>query len=68
LNRSEIKKIERKVKTKGLTLVPIRLFINEKGLAKIEIAVAQGKKIHDKREDLKAKDAKREMDRRVKSY
>lgn len=68
LNKSEIKKIERKVKTKGLTLVPIRLFINEKGLAKLEIAVAQGKKIHDKREDLKAKDAKREMDRRIKKY
>lgn len=68
LNKSEIKKIERKVKTKGLTLVPIRLFINEKGLAKLEIAVAQGKKIHDKREDLKAKDAKREMDRRMKSF
>lgn len=66
LNRTEINKIEKKVKTKGLTLVPIRLFINEKGKAKLEIAVAQGKKIHDKREDLKAKDAKREMDRRVK--
>lgn len=66
LNRSEINKIEKKVKTKGLTLVPIRLFINEKGKAKLEIAVAQGKKIHDKREDLKAKDAQREMDRRMK--
>lgn len=66
LNRTEINKIEKKVKTKGLTLVPIRLFINEKGKAKLEIAVAQGKKIHDKREDLKAKDAKREMDRRMK--
>jgi len=48
--------------------VPIRLFINEKGKAKIDIAVAQGKKLHDKREDLKGKDAKREMDRNLKNF
>ena len=66
LNKSEISKIDRKIKAKGLTLVPVKLFINKKGLAKLEIAIAKGKKIHDKREDLKLKDAKREMDRRLK--
>ena len=65
LNRSEINKIDRKIKAKGLTLVPVSLFINNKGLAKLEIALAKGKKIHDKREDLKKKDAKREMDRKL---
>ena len=66
LNRTEINKIERKIKAKGLTLVPVSLFINNKGLAKLEIALAKGKKIHDKREDLKQKDAKREIERRIK--
>ena len=66
LNRSEINKIDRKIKSKGLTLVPVSLFINKKGLAKLEIALAKGKKIHDKREDLKKKDAKREMERKIK--
>ena len=66
LNRSEINKIDRKIKAKGLTLVPVSLFINNKGLAKLEIALAKGKKIHDKREDLKKKDAKREVERRLK--
>lgn len=68
LNRIEIDKINKKLKTKGLTLVPLRLFINEKGKAKLDIAVAQGKKLHDKRQDLKAKDDKREMDRKLKAY
>ena len=68
LNRIEINKIDKKLKTKGLTLVPIKLFINGKGRAKLDIAVAQGKKIHDKREDMKIKDAKREMDRVKKEF
>ena len=68
LNRTEITKIEKKLKNKGLTLVAIKLFINEKGKAKLDIAVAQGKKLHDKREDMKDKDAKREMDRLKKDY
>jgi SsrA-binding protein len=63
LNATEIGKIERKIKTKGYALVPYKLFINERGFAKLEIALAQGKKLHDKREDLKEKDAKREIDR-----
>ena len=65
LNRSEINKIDRKIKSKGLTLVPINLFINKKGLAKVEIALAKGKKIYDKREDLKKKDAKGEIEKKI---
>jgi len=68
LNRTEITKIEKKLKNKGLTLVAIKLFINGKGKAKLDIAVAQGKKLHDKREDMKDKDAKREMDRLKKDF
>ena len=63
LKRSEIKKLESKAEEKGYTLVPTRLFINEKGLAKLEIAVARGKKLHDKRDSIKERDAKRELDR-----
>ena len=65
LNRSEINKIDRKIKSTGLTLVPINLFINKKGLAKVEIALAKGKKIYDKREDIKKKDAKREIEKKI---
>lgn len=67
LNRIELNKINKKIKAKGLTIVPLKLFINNKGLAKIDIALAKGKKIHDKREDLKSKDAKREIDRNIKN-
>lgn len=63
LNRKELDKWESKIKTQGLTIVPTKLFINSSGIAKLEIALAKGKKIHDKREDLKNKDAKRELDR-----
>ncbi len=63
LNRKEIDKIVKKVVATSLTIVPTRLFINDKGLAKLEIAIARGKKYHDKREDLKQKDDKREMDK-----
>jgi SsrA-binding protein len=68
LNRSEINKIARKLKLKGLALVPYKMFMSPKGHAKIEIKLAQGKKTHDKREDLKAKDDKREMDRKMKDF
>ncbi|MFZ6011655.1 MAG: SsrA-binding protein SmpB [Bacteroidota bacterium] len=61
LKRSELKKIESKVDEKGLTLVPTRLFINDRGFAKLEIALARGKKLHDKRESIKERDAKREL-------
>lgn len=66
LNRKEINKIERFLKVKGNTLIPLRLFLSEKGWAKIEIACAQGKKLHDKRNDLKEKDDKRDMERAMK--
>tara|TARA_B100000508_G_scaffold118450_1_gene98618 strand:- start:131830 stop:132288 length:459 start_codon:yes stop_codon:yes gene_type:complete len=68
LNKQEIKKLEKKMNTKGFTIVPLRLFINQKGLAKLDIALAQGKKLHDKRQDLKEKDDKRAMDRIKKEY
>lgn len=68
LNRKEINKLDKKMKTKGFTIVPLRLFINNKGLAKIEIALAKGKKLHDKRQDLKEKDDQRTMDRIKKEY
>ena len=63
LKSRELRKIERKVKETGLTIIAIKVFINERGLAKAEIAVAKGKKEYDKRETLKRKDAVREMDR-----
>ncbi|PWL24678.1 MAG: SsrA-binding protein [Fluviicola sp. XM-24bin1] len=68
LNRKEINKIEKFLKVKGNALIPLRMFISEKGWAKLEIATAQGKKLHDKRQDLKEKDDKRAMDRAMKSY
>jgi SsrA-binding protein len=63
LNRTEINKIHKQLKTKGVTVVPLRLFLSKSGYAKIEISVAKGKKLYDKREDLKLKDSKRDMDR-----
>jgi SsrA-binding protein len=68
LNKLELSKIHKKLKNKGLTIVPIKLFINDNGWAKINIALAKGKKIHDKREDLKSKDAQREIDRKLKNF
>lgn len=63
LNKKEIAKLERGTKETGFTIVPYRMFINEKGLAKVVIALAKGKKQYDKRESLKEKDDRREMDR-----
>ena len=63
LNRQELNKMLGKVKEKGNSIIPISLFINEKGKAKLEIALAKGKKIYDKRESIKEKDLKRDMDR-----
>lgn len=62
LNKREIKKIETQTSEKGKTLVPLKMYINESGLAKMEIGVAQGKKLYDKRADIAQKDAKRRMD------
>ncbi len=63
LNKKEIRKIVAKTEEKGLTIIPTRLFINDRGLAKLEFAIAKGKKLHDKRDSIKDKDLKREMDR-----
>jgi SsrA-binding protein len=66
LQRRELKKIESKLKEKGYTLIPLRIYFNEKGLAKIEIGLAKGKKLHDKRESIRQKDVEREMKRYLK--
>lgn len=63
LNRKELKKLFTKVKEKGFTIIPTFLFINKNGLAKLEIGLAKGKKLYDKRESLKEKDTQRELDR-----
>lgn len=63
LKRDELKKLERKLKDTGLTVVPLKMFISSSGYAKIDIALARGKKLHDKRHSLKEKDQKREADR-----
>lgn len=63
LSKKELNKLMKKTETQGTTIVPVRLFINERGKAKLEIALAKGKKLYDKREDIKEKDLKREMER-----
>jgi len=63
MKKSELKKLQSKVEEKGLALIPIRIFINDRGLAKLEIALARGKKTHDKREGIKERDIKRELSR-----
>ena len=68
LNKRELKKLEREVNIKGNSIIPLRLFVNDKGLAKLEIALAKGKKLYDKRETIKDRDHKRQLDRIKKSY
>jgi len=63
LTARELRKIERKVKEGGLTVIAIKVFINDRGLAKAEIAISRGKKEYDKRETLKRRDSERELDR-----
>ena len=63
LNQNELSKLERKYTEKGFTIIPTRCFVNENGLAKVEIALARGKKLFDKRESLKKQDIKRDIDR-----
>lgn len=63
LTRNELNKLGKKVKEKGFTIVPVRLYFSERGLAKLEIALAQGKKSFDKRHSIKEKDTKRDLDR-----
>ena len=66
LQKREIKKIESKLKEKGYTLIPLRIYFSEKALVKMEIGLAKGKKLHDKRETIKQKDVEREMKRYLK--
>ena len=66
LHKQEIRKLIGYTTIKGLTLVPLKMYINEEGRAKVEIAVARGKKNYDKREDIAKRDAKRDMDRKMK--
>lgn len=66
LKRQEINKWQKKVKEKGFTIVPYRLYLNERGLAKLEIVLVQGKKNYDKRDTIKARDNKRALDRALK--
>ncbi len=68
LNKRELKSLEKSIDTKGLTIIPLRLFTNEKGLAKLEIGLCRGKKTYDKRESLKEQDTKRDIDRIKKSF
>ena len=63
LNKRELKKLLKEVNTSGLTIIPLRLFLNEKGLAKLDIALAKGKKLYDKRDTIKDRDNKRNLDR-----
>lgn len=66
LNKKELKKLEKEVQNKGLTIIPLRLFTNEKGIAKLDIALCKGKKIYDKRNSIKDRDVKRDLDRLMK--
>jgi SsrA-binding protein len=68
LNKRELKALQKSVQNKGLTIVPLRLFTNEKGLAKLEIGLCRGKKNYDKRETMKDRDVKRDLDRLKKAY
>ena len=68
LNKRELKKLNREVRNTGLTIVPLKLYINDNGYAKLIIALAKGKKLHDKRESMKDRDSKRDLDRIKKSF
>ena len=68
LNKKELRKLEKEVKNTGLTIIPTKLFINEKGFAKLKIALAKGKKLFDKRETIKDRENKRNLDRIKKNF
>lgn len=68
LNKRELKSLHKNVQTKGLTIIPLKLHTNEKGLAKLDIGLCRGKKTYDKRESLKEQDTKRDLDRIKKSF
>ena len=68
LNKKELKKLNKEIKKSGLTIVPLKLYINDKGFAKMLIALARGKKLYDKRETIKDRDNKRNLDRIKKTF
>ena len=68
LNKNELKKLSKEVKSSGLTIIPIKLYINDKGIAKLIISLAKGKKLYDKRADIKNREIKRDLDRLNKSF
>ena len=68
LNKKELKKLHKELKNSGLTIVPLRLFINDKGFAKMRIALARGKKLYDKRETIKNRENKRDLERVKKNF
>ena len=68
LNKRELKKLQKEVQNVGLTIIPLRLFLTEKGWAKLEIALCRGKKLYDKRQVLKDRDHKKSLDRLKKSF
>jgi SsrA-binding protein len=68
LKSNELKKLERKLKEKGFTIIPYRLYTTERGFAKVAIALAQGKKMFDKRQTIKERDVKRDLDKAMKQY
>ena len=68
LNKRELKKWEKEVNTSGLTIIPLNLFLNDRGLAKLNVALAKGKKLYDKRETMKDRDNKRDLDRIKKNF
>lgn len=68
LNKKELKKLNKDIEVKGLAVIPLRLYINENGYAKLEIALAKGKKLYDKRDTIKDRDNKRDLDRVKKSF
>lgn len=63
LTKKELRKLEKQSDEKGLTIIPFKLFINDRGIAKVEIALARGKKLHDKRESIKERDVKKQLER-----
>ncbi len=68
LNKRELRALQRNVQAKGLTIIPLKLFTNEKGIAKLDIGLCRGKKTYDKRESLKEQDTKRDLDRIKKEF
>jgi SsrA-binding protein len=67
LNKKELRKLENKIKEKGYSIIPLRIFFSDKGFAKMEIGLGKGKKLYDKRDTLKSRDAEREMKRHLRS-